>query len=73
MVQAVCRQPVTTRKRIQSQARLCWLCGEQRDSGTDFSPSTFVFPVSVTARVFHTHSFMYHPRNGIFAIDSAVK
>jgi hypothetical protein len=31
------------------------------------------FPVSVVAQMFDTHSFIYHPRYRIFAIDSVVK
>jgi hypothetical protein len=44
MAQAVSRRPLTTEARVQSRVSPCGICGGQSGSGTDFSPSTSVFP-----------------------------
>ena len=42
--QAVSLRPVTAEARIQSQGNPFWICGGQGDTGTGFSPCTFVLP-----------------------------
>jgi hypothetical protein len=48
MVQAESRQPLTAKVRARSQANRGQFRGCQSDSGTGFSLSTSVFPLSVT-------------------------
>jgi hypothetical protein len=44
MAQAVSRRPSTAEARVRSRVSLCGVCGGQISTGTDFSPSTSVFP-----------------------------
>ena len=51
-------RPLTTEVRVRSQLSPCEICGGQSASGTGFSPSTFVSPVSIILPTLHTH-FIY--------------
>jgi hypothetical protein len=44
MAQAVSRRPPTADARVRSRVSPCGICGGQNVTGTDFSPSTSVFP-----------------------------
>jgi hypothetical protein len=44
MAQADSRRPLTAEARVRSRVRPFGICGEQSGTGTDFSPSTSVFP-----------------------------
>jgi hypothetical protein len=44
MAQAVSRRPPTAEARVRSRFSPCGICGVQSGTGTDFSPSTSVFP-----------------------------
>jgi hypothetical protein len=50
MAQAVSRTPLTAEAGFRSQASTCDICGGQSRTGTDFSPSTLVFPCQ-----YHSH------------------
>jgi hypothetical protein len=56
MVLAVCRGSLTADARVQSQASACGICGEQSGTGTGFSPSTWVYPVSIIPPMLRTRS-----------------
>jgi hypothetical protein len=53
VAQAFHRRSLTSKKWIQSQGSLRGTCGGQNGTGTDFSPSTSFFPVSIIPAVFH--------------------
>jgi hypothetical protein len=44
MAEAISRRPFTAEARVRSRYSQCGIFGEQSDTGTDFSPSTSVFP-----------------------------
>jgi hypothetical protein len=44
MAQAVSRRPLTAEVRVPSRVSPCGICGGQSGNGTDFFPSTSVFP-----------------------------
>jgi hypothetical protein len=44
MAQAVSRRPPTAEARVRYRVSPCGICGGQSGPGTDFSPSTSVFP-----------------------------
>jgi hypothetical protein len=44
MAQAVSRRPLTAEARVRSRVSPCGICGVQSGNGTDFHPSTSVFP-----------------------------
>jgi hypothetical protein len=44
MAQAVSRRPLSAEIRVRSRVGPCGICGGQSGIGTDFSPSTAVFP-----------------------------
>jgi hypothetical protein len=48
--------PVTAKSPVQSQTSLCGAFNGNSSTETDFSPSTSVFPVSITQPLMHTHS-----------------
>jgi hypothetical protein len=45
--------------RVRSQVSLLEICGGQNDTGTDFSPHDFNFPLSVSYRQFSILIFIY--------------
>jgi hypothetical protein len=51
----------TTVARVRFQVNSCEICGWQRYTGTGFSPSTSVSPVSIIPPMLHTHSFIHLP------------
>jgi hypothetical protein len=53
MAQAVRRRSVTVEFRVRSQVSPCETCGGQFKIGTCFSPSTSVFPLSVSIPQMH--------------------
>ena len=57
---AVSRRHLTTEAWVRSQTSPCEICGGQSVTGTGFSPSTSVSPVSTIPPMPHTHSFTYH-------------
>jgi hypothetical protein len=57
MAQAVIRRPVTAESRARSRVSLCRIYGGQSGTGTDFSPSTSVFPCQ-----FHTTGAPLHEK-----------
>jgi hypothetical protein len=44
MAQVVSRRPLTAEARVQARVNPCGICGGQSGTGTDFSPSSSVFP-----------------------------
>jgi len=56
----------TTEARVRFQVNSWEICGWQRYTGTGFSPSTSVSPVSIIPPMLHTHSFIYHWRYIMF-------
>jgi hypothetical protein len=64
MAQEVSRRPLTAEVRPQPQASPCGICGAQSDTGTDFSSSTSVSPVSVIQPMLHDHSFIHSSITG---------
>jgi len=57
IAQVVSPQPPTTEKWVQSEVSLCGLYDGQYGTGTGFSPSSLVFPLSVP---FHQRSIIIH-------------
>lgn len=49
---------LTMEANVRSQVSPYGMCGGQNGIGTDFSPNTSRFPVSIIPPVPHTHSFM---------------
>jgi hypothetical protein len=49
------RCPLAAEAKVRFQASLCELYSGQSGTGTGFSPSTSVFPVSIIPLVLHTH------------------
>jgi hypothetical protein len=44
MAQAVSLRPLTSKVRVRNRLSLCGVCGEQSDTGTDFSQNSSLFP-----------------------------
>jgi hypothetical protein len=55
MAQAVSSRSLTTVARVCARVSSCGICGGQSSTGTDFSPSSSVFPVSIIPLWLHTH------------------
>ena len=53
VAQEVHRRSMASKKWIQSQDSRRGTCGGQNGTGTDFSPSTSFFPVSIIPAIFH--------------------
>jgi hypothetical protein len=47
MAQVVSRRPLTAEARVRARLNPCGICGGQSGTGTRFSPSSSVFPVSI--------------------------
>jgi hypothetical protein len=47
MAQAVSCQPLTMEARVHTWVNPCGICGGYSGTGTGFSPSSLVFPVSI--------------------------
>jgi hypothetical protein len=47
MAQAVSRRPLTADSRVRAQVNPCGICVGQSGTGTGFSPSSLVSPVSI--------------------------
>jgi hypothetical protein len=59
---SVSSQPLSEEARAQYLASSVGICGGQSDSGTEFSPSTSVFPRQIIPPVLRAHSSIYQPR-----------
>jgi hypothetical protein len=72
MAQAVSRRPLTEEARVRSYVRPCEIFGRRSGTGTGFSPSTPVSPVSIIPPMLHTHSFIYHRRCKYFSPSTPI-
>jgi hypothetical protein len=54
---AVSRRPSVTESPVQCHLILCWICGRQIGTGTNFSLSSSVSPIIIPP-VFYTHTFL---------------
>jgi hypothetical protein len=64
MAQVVSRRPLTAEARVRDQVSPCGICGGQISTGTGFSPSSSVSPVSViklwlSIFIYHTGDEQY--------------
>ena len=55
MNQAVSRQLLTAEARARSQLSPYDICDRQRDTETEFSPSTSAFPANTFPPIYHVH------------------
>ena len=55
MAQAVSRRPLNAEAQFRSQTSSCQVFGGQSGTGTGFSPSSSVFPVSIILPIILTH------------------
>jgi hypothetical protein len=53
MGQVVSRRSLTAKARVRARVNPCGICGAQSGTGTGFSPSSSVFPVSTVALQTH--------------------
>jgi hypothetical protein len=61
MAQAVSRRTLTAEAVVRARVNPCGICGKQSGTGTGFSPSCSVFPLSISFRRRSRNS--YHLRN----------
>jgi hypothetical protein len=66
MAKAVSRRPYTAEARVSFQMGSRGIFIGKRGTGTGFSLSTSVSPVSIIPPMLHTHSFIYHRRCRMF-------
>ena len=67
MVQVVSRRSFTTQDRVQSQTRLCGICGGQIALGLVFLLVITFYPV-ITPEMLHTHILLIHHRSYIVLV-----
>jgi hypothetical protein len=59
MAKVVSRRSLTAESRVRVRVNPCVICGGQSDTGTGFSPSSSVSPVSIIPPSFSI--LIYHP------------
>jgi hypothetical protein len=69
---AVSHRSLTSEARFWFQASQNGICGGHNGTGTSFSPSTSVSPVSIIPPTLHTHAFIYQRHYIISATDRVV-
>jgi len=59
LIQPVSRQPITAEAGVWCQVSPFVICGGQSGTGTGFSPSISVSPVSIIPPMLHTHLHLH--------------